>query len=228
MSSASDYEGLVVWGPDQASAAIRSWTPLLNFVRPELVPARTLLFRQGSLPQAVFFVERGLVMLSHLTAEGDDVALGLRFAGQFVEYAAAILCRVYNVSASTASETVFDRVPVATFLDVIHQSEGAAVLQSTAAIDMLQATTQLVSSKADSADRRFERLISELAAHQGERIPGTMHTEIRVCVPLSNAELAALICVTPEHFSRLKRRLANEGRFRQAGRMITLISHQQR
>ena len=71
-------------------------------------------------------------------------------------------------------------------------------------LDVFYDATELVGLKAYPARQRLERVLRQLATFEDD---GRTKGHIRVTPPLSNAELAGLISVSPEHLSRLKRQM---------------------
>jgi CRP-like cAMP-binding protein len=196
----------LIWSKAQASEAIRAWRTLLDLRCPELLPQRSVLFQQGSVPRALFLIEEGLVKLTHLCIHGDDLAMGLRFSGQVVECCSVILRNVYDMSAMTTTNTSIHRVSFDRFVDaVVRKPEGALLLHRVLARDLSQTAEELISLRTDSAQLRFERLMHQLEALGFEVSPAYRNDPgSRTPMGLSNAELANLISVTPEHLSRIK------------------------
>src|SRR5260370_11097211 len=96
--------------------------------------------------------------------------------------------------------------------------EAATVFIAQQMVDVCQLSMDNLSLKSDSAEVRLERVLRHL---------GTLDADnphfARINNLLSNAELAALIAVSPEHLSRMKRRLISAGKLKREGRGLYYV-----
>jgi len=201
-----------------ASEAIAAWRRLLNLNLGDRFPRHTRLFDQGTAANTLFLIEEGLIKLTYLQADGKETILGLRVPGQFAEYCSAELATKYFASGETITETRVHKVQTEQLSRVLSGNiEAAALFRTQETADLLNACIEVVSLKGESAERRFERLLWQLAIVQEKEAPGDF---VRVDGLLSNVELAALISISPEHLSRLKHRMLKNGRLQREGNAI--------
>lgn len=209
------------WSNEKTAETIRIWQQLLPWGLATVKGAGTHLFEQGSAPQEIFLLERGLVKLSCALPDDRQVLLAFRLPGQlvggmFVHWVgenypvsaiAATDCRVSSISGE-AMQRALDRNPaVAQFL---LRQQG---------IDLYNQAVALVEAKTLNTSELFTQFVQQLAAVLD--LPKT-HKSLRVMLPLSDAEIASLLSVTKVYFSRLKKQWEAEGRFHWEGRMLVI------
>src|SRR5262245_49627170 len=85
---------------------------------PREFPPATPLFVQGNEAQEVFRIERGLVKLSHLDEDGQELIVGLRSKGQWLGTASAIVQESHPVTAITVSNCSLSIIPSEIFLQL--------------------------------------------------------------------------------------------------------------
>lgn len=78
----------------------------------------------------------------------------------------------------------------------------------------------MVEAKTLNTPELFSQLVQHLAAVLD---PHRTRGPLRLPLPLSDAEISSLLGVTKEHFSRLKKQLQDEGRFRWEGRTLVIL-----
>lgn len=184
-----------------------SWLSLLP--APQLYPAGTVLVQQGCEPYEIFFVEDGLAKLVRIDAGGREQILGLRGAGWFLGAAFVMVRRSHPASAVALTSCTVRRVSQDAFLTLlakhpdlswhVHRMHSREVLSQFHHMSDLGAKT---------SRQRLERILRRLATLSN---PDGSGEEVRLLLPLKRWELASLIAVTPEHLSRLLKRLREEG-----------------
>ena len=208
----------MLWNVRDARERARRWRGLLNLGAPKRYGPRSQLFTQGDPATSVFLIEEGFVKLEVLTRDARQVPLIARFPGEWAGLCCASLDGLHFLSGTTATRAVVHEVEAARLFELAAGlPEAARLLRGTLAANFQRMASVLLALKVQSGRIRFERLLAELASLSGRK---ASRGRVRLRLPFSDAEIAALISVTPEHLSRIKRELETEGRFEGRGRLV--------
>jgi len=170
----------------------------------------------------IFLVGQGVVKLTHTSKTGDRVVFGFRRQGQFIvvgSHEADVFC----ISAVAATDILL--YSVSGRRGAIGGS--AAVTPEMLLLDQLRFEIGRSLREADelrnqTATGRLELLLCRLADMISTR--GDAKGERSFRMPMTNRETARLISVTPEHFSRIKKRMIAERRIETQGEIWTIRS----
>jgi CRP/FNR family transcriptional regulator, anaerobic regulatory protein len=167
----------------------------------KFVKASTTLIQQGELVKKVKLVQSGLVKLINLNPEGRETLIGLRSVGWYAGSASLILNTpsIYSVWASTDCTVV--EIAASDFLRCLSKSpEMLDHFILGLCREVVSYTGLHVEFMSCKAEDRMNLFLHERAAAYATG-------EILDPLPLlKQIELAQLISITPEHFSRLKKR----------------------
>lgn len=167
-------------------------------------PPGTELFQQGASATDVYLIDQGLVKLTYLTADGRELIVGLRLSGSALGLEPVMLGEQQPVSAVTLTRCSLRRVPASLFRKVAETDVGLCHrLLREHCREMLDQIDQLAGLGL-SAKERLERLLAHLATVADETDRGKSK---RVEPLLKNREIAQLIGVTPQHLSRLLKKM---------------------
>ena len=182
-------------------------------------PQSMPLFTEGSLPQEIYFIERGLVKLATSNEGGRDLIVGLRRSECFLGAESAVLQRPHPVSAITLTPCVLCRIPTRTFLGIVDADpEFARYLRREQSCELHDQVGHIVGLGSSSARLRLERLLAELIGAADIR---NLSSEVRLPALLKQREIAELIAVTPQHLSRILKQMERDGSLRrEKGRLI--------
>ena len=165
------------------------------------VAAGTTLLMQGERCGAVYLIMSGLVKLVSASAEGRSAILGLRTAGWCAGAAFAMAKKpsLYSVVTLTAGEVI--KVPAQDFSSLLaNNSKLMQHFTATLCNEAISQTAALAEVMTRSAEER-------LATFMKERLLDRPHDKVLDALPfLRQNELANLLCITPEHLSRLLQR----------------------
>jgi CRP-like cAMP-binding protein len=132
----------------------------------------------------------------------------VRQSGTLIGVEAAIAHEPNLASAVTVTECSLKRFPTRQFCEVIRQYPDLSWhLHQLNASELLEARAALLELKSHSADRRLKRLLLQVIPELGS----THRHNGSVRLPLRHWEIAQVLGVTPEHLSRLLKRLEKEG-----------------
>jgi CRP-like cAMP-binding protein len=177
------------------------------------IPPATTLFLQGAPPREVFYIERGIVKLIHLSESGQESAIGLQSQGSLPGAASVIVQQAYPFTATTVTSCALSRIPADIFLHLAKTDEQFCwLLHEVHSLEVHRQAGQLAALRHLSARQRFERLLlqflSSIPAHEKQ-------TLMKIRLPLKYWEVAQLIGVSPEHLSRVLQQIKQEGLLRE-------------
>jgi CRP-like cAMP-binding protein len=172
-------------------------------------PAATSLFFQGDIARVVFYIERGLIKLIHLSGDGQELIVGLRSKGSFLGSSSLIVQEPHPVTAITVTSCSLICIPADIFLRLARTDEQFCWhIHQAHSREVHQHVSQLLTLRCLSARQRFERLLLQfsLSMPSLER-----QASIKIRLPLKQWEIAQLIGITPEHLSRVLKQIKQEG-----------------
>jgi CRP/FNR family transcriptional regulator len=192
---------------------------------PQEYPPSTDLFKQDSAAREIYFIESGLVKLTCLESDGEELILGLRSSRYTLGAASVILHKPYPLTAVTLTRCSLCRIPANVFLNVL-ETDSQFLLsflkeQSREIYDQLEFIVQLRSRSARY--RLAQLLLQQISALH---IEGPQK-EIRLQWLLKNREVAQLIAITPQHLSRLLRQMQLEGLIRREKNVVIVSDPQE-
>lgn len=191
---------------DQRKNVAETWN---EFETPfQAYPVGAELFRQGSKPEEVFCINSGVVKLIRLESEGQELIVDLRFPEWLVGAAAVIIEEPYAVTAVTVTPCRLRRIPANAFryllkTDIdfswrVHRMHSHKVNEQVSRISQLACL---------SARRRVEYFFVQLLSAVGIN---SQQKDVTVPLMLKNSDIAALVAVTPEYFSRMLKQMRAE------------------
>lgn len=184
-----------------------AWLPLLPSALS--YPVGTVLMEQGGDPGEVFYVEEGLAKLVRTGPDGREQILGLRGPGWFLGAALVLAFRAHPASAVAVTPCRLRRLTSQGFLDLMAQHEALSwhvhEMHSREVLSQFQQMADLGTATSRQRLERFLRRFTGTASANGNG------GGVRLSLPLKRWELASLLAVTPEHLSRLLRKLRDDG-----------------
>ena len=174
---------------------------LKDLPAPVEVAPGTLMLEQGEMCKTVWLIRDGLVRLSYVSPEGRETTLGLRAAGWFGGAACLVMNTPNVCSVKAVTPCIVSKIPALEFNQRLAQN--ARLMRhfiSALCLELIAQTSAQVRLMSDSAEQRLDSFMRERSSK---------HPQIRTLdtLPLlKQMELAQLLCITPEHLSRLLRR----------------------
>ena len=192
-----------------ASLFSEEWIEFNDIAPPQIYPDATELFCQDSPACEVYIINRGLVKLMRVEQEGHGLIVGLRFPGWILGSAAVLLSKPHPITAVTLTKCQLCRVPSETFLKLLSRdSQLSWHLLQMLSREVVQQSVRVAQLGCLSAAYRFEQLLWQLIMALGLH---QAHESIRLQLPLKHREIAELIAVTPEHLSRILKKMQDKG-----------------
>jgi CRP-like cAMP-binding protein len=175
----------------------------------EPYPPGVELTSQASPPAYVYFIQQGIVKLTHAAPEGRQMLVDLRFSGELVGVEAAVLGQPCFGTSTTLTRSLLARRSVSEFQrGLARNSKFAAVVNRILSQEMHALYRRLASIGLCGARQRLEEF---LAACSDSQTGGVHSPPARVRLPLRQWELAEYLSVSPSYVSRLWRELVEEG-----------------
>lgn len=191
---------------------------------PHVYPVATELFQQGTLAQEVYFIDRGAIKLVHVNDNGKEVIIGLRSSGWLLGAPEVILNEPHPATAVTLTRCNLYRISSETFRLLAKTNASlSAYLQQVYSREVYEQMMRIAERECCSARQRLEHLLRRLIPELDQRDP---EKEIWIQVPLKHSEIARLISVTPEHFSRLLKQMEQDGIIGRKGGWLVVSSPQ--
>ena len=187
------------------------WTTAAGLAPVQSFPAATVLFKQGAGSQHVFFLERGLVKISHMDASGQEMIISLMSAPGSIMGASCAVLEKHIVTATVLARSQLRQMASTEFRSLINRNPDMSwyIHQMHCRI-LSRMITQRSQMGALSVRRRLEQLFWKLIDSLDLRTGG----EVRLELPLKYWEVAQLIVVTPEHLSRVVKAMEKDGLLR--------------
>jgi CRP/FNR family transcriptional regulator, dissimilatory nitrate respiration regulator len=172
-------------------------------------------FRKGDAPTGLYVVVHGEIRLLARTATRGERLTGLARAGSSLGEAVMFLERPAMVEAEAATDALVLHVPKHAVFEEIERSPRFARR-------IIAALSQRIERLVNELDRQSRgggraRVVDYLLRNAGDG-PGPSV----VLLPAAKGAIASHLNLTPEHFSRLLRELADEGLLQVRGRSITV------
>lgn len=185
------------------------------------LPPATPLIQQDQTINEIFLIEAGLVKLTRLESSGGEMITGLRTAGQLLGAASTIAKNPSPMTVITLTQCEVYRIAVSKFISLMETNTDFSrhvielISQHHQEQMIRQAQLGLLSARA--------RLALLLLDFSHELAPNK-NGEIRVPLPLKDAEVAAMLAVDPAHLSRIFSKLAKDGVIRKSGGWVYLTN----
>ncbi len=185
---------------------------------------KTEIFRQGSIPQAAYFINRGLVKLVRLESDGQEMIINLLTPGRLLGAATAITQRQYDLTAIALTECELQCIPSEKFLQLIKSDAEFSweVLQACSR-NIISLNARLAQLAAIPARQRLEHLLRQLISTQEA---SDTAINIRVRMPIKHKEIAQMLAISEPYLSQLFKQLYQEGILRKDGRGMIVIDLQ--
>lgn len=185
---------------------------------------RIELFRQDSPVQDVFVLKRGVVKLIRVEEDGREMIVGLRSPTWILGAASLVTNKAHVVTGVSVTSCDLQRIPAKPFLALLQSNAKLSWSLHQMHCNEIREQFMHVSALGYmSAMHRLKHLLWQLASMMKFTAPEKSNS---LKLPLKHWEIAQLIAVTPEHLSRLLKKMQHEGIIRvENGRL--LIADQQ-
>ena len=157
-------------------------------------PSGKLIYSQGDVADAAFYIESGHVKIAVVTASGKEAVVGIRGRGEFFGTRCLIGKRMGSASALTACSLV--RLTNTALIRLLREEPDFALAFATYLIDQsVRDQASLVDNLTNSAEKRLAQLLVRLADGADGEKAGAIST------PLNQSFLASMIGTTRSRIS---------------------------
>jgi CRP/FNR family cyclic AMP-dependent transcriptional regulator len=173
-------------------------------------PRNVDLCRQDTPSTNVYFIESGMVKLTRINEDGNELIAGIRRRHWLVGAPAVLLKKPYSFNVTTLTDCHIRGIPAENFLSIIKNDEMFYMeLARILSHEIYEHADRLISLGCMPSKDRLMRLLGDfLHELQQQRDP---EMQCKLPIPLKHKEMAQMIAVTPEHLSRLLGKLEAEG-----------------
>lgn len=180
----------------------------------------TILFHEGDAPESVIVIRRGRVKISSFTADGKEVVLAVREAGQLLGELSAIDGEMRSATATALENVEAAWIPATVFRSfLMGQPHATFALLEMMSARLRDADRKRVEFGAYDTTGRVARRLVEMADRFGE----TTGDGVRITLPLSQQELAGWTGSSREAVSKSLHALRARGFIETARRGITVL-----
>jgi len=189
---------------------IHGWGPA------QLYPPNTEVFHQDTPANAVYLIERGLVKLTWVGPEGQELIQGLRRRHWLAGTPAVLLERPFAFTVTTLTPCSLRCISAARFLELVNaDAEFCRQLLKMLSERVLDDGMRIAALGCMPAKDRLDQFFRELILEQEQATgPDLQKKPMRLQIPLKLKELAQLIAITPEYLSRLLSASEQQGTIR--------------
>ena len=186
----------------------------------QILPAGSVFFDQGDSVKFFFFLKCGIVKVTRVSADGDQLITELLLPGDLCGALCALDRCPYPVSAVAVTEIEVARLDTAAFhrlaetFPTLHRCslEGCAT-------KIRQQRAMMISIALERIPRRLWKVFHVMAQRMGEVTPDGM----RFPFPFSRQEVAEMIGATNETVTRAFTTMRKAGELSESGGHLTLL-----
>ncbi|MCK9376799.1 MAG: Crp/Fnr family transcriptional regulator [Syntrophobacterales bacterium] len=176
-------------------------------------------FAQGDPANQMFLIKAGRVKLSKITAEGNEITLDIRKAGDFLGESMLIEEADYPLTALCLAETLICGFTRAGFEKLVleHPQIGLTVIKNLSKrINWL--TERVGSLSLTNLEERLYQVLTQVAREHGTESPKGFSIQF----PLTHEELGFLVGAHRVSITRAMKALKESGRLLQEGKTLIL------
>ncbi len=177
------------------------------------------IFSKGDPAQKMFLIKSGLVKLSKITAEGNEITLDLRKAGDFLGESMLLEGANYPLTATCVEATLICGSTKANFEKLVldNPNIGLQVIKNLSS-RIAWLTDRVGSFSLTNLEDRLYQILTQVAREHGIRTQRGVSIEF----PLTHEELGFLVGAHRVSITRAIKALKQSGRILQEGRTLIL------
>jgi len=183
--------------------------------------AGQVLCAEGAPGGPVYCMHRGLVKLMKTGDRGEPQILRLLAPPETIGVRTLVADDSYPATAVAAERTVVCVIPRETFRKLLRRSQGlSGEIMARLSREVRQAEDRMLAFTQRSARRRLAHLLLYIEEHDRERGDGSIHQLLK------RKDLARMVGMTPETFSRLLRQFRDRRLIEVTRREIRLLDRE--
>jgi CRP-like cAMP-binding protein len=201
-----------------AVSGAQGWSPLQEYL------AHTEISKQGTPASVVYFIENGIVKMTHLEPSGHEVIAGLRRRNWIIGATAVLLGKKYSFTATTLVDCRLRHISSKGFLSLIETNpDFSRHILKILSQEIYVFGKAFCNISCVPAIYRLKQLLYEIMKESKQ--PLDLSDKVKIYSTLKRKELAQMIAITPEHLSRLLKRLERDGIIAREQGLIVLNSN---
>jgi CRP-like cAMP-binding protein len=182
--------------------------------------ARMEIFCEDNIAKVVYLIERGIVMLSRLEPDGRRRIVGIRGRYWLLAAPPVFLGIPYQFTGTTVTPCHLRPITAKCFLHLLKTNESFSWEMHRLFSQEILRNLQKVIVTSMSADDRLRHFLCRLIT---EMTPEESKIQNHFEVPLKHTELAEIVGVSPEHLSRVVKKMQQKGVLRSTKGMLTIM-----
>ena len=182
--------------------------------------SRTEIFCEDNIAKVVYLIERGIVMLSRLEPDGRRRIVGIRGRDWLLAAPPVFLGIPYQFTGTTVTPCHLRPITAKCFLHLLKTNESFSWEMHRLFSQEILRNLQKVVVTSMSADDRLKHFLCRLIT---EMTPVESKIQNYFKVPLKHKELAEIVGVSPEHLSRVIKKMQQKGILRSTKGMLTIM-----
>lgn len=182
-------------------------------------PPGTELVHQGCAVEQFYLLVQGVSKMTHINSGGRELTIGLQFGASLIGAAYVALESACPLTVTTVTRCCVYLVRSARITQLLRaRPEFAFHVSRLLACESAECTRALMEVESATARHRLVEMLKSLGG--SSQLPSQIGA--RPSARLRSYEMAELLAITPEHFSRLVRSLRREGVLVKGRRTIAL------
>ena len=182
--------------------------------------SRMEIFYEDNIAKVVYLIERGIVMLSRLEPDGRRRIVGIRGRYWLLAAPPVFLGIPYQFTGTTVTPCHLRPITAKCFLHLLKTNESFSWEMHRLFSQEILRNLQKVVVTSMSADDRLRHFLCRLIT---EMTPEESKIQNHFEVPLKHKELAEIVGVSPEHLSRVLKKMQQKGVLRSTKGMLTIM-----
>lgn len=179
---------------------------LVAGVSPKVLKKGEVLFHRGDAATSFYFLDRGLIELNLIAANGEKKVLEVVSPGRTFAEAIAFMQELkYPVTGEALSESSLCQIPIRAYIDLVYANPDACMRLLSDVCRHLHARVREIENL--TVQNARSRLTSYLLDHVVE----TSDDEATVRLELPRHVIASRLSIQPETLSRLLRSMVDDG-----------------
>jgi CRP/FNR family cyclic AMP-dependent transcriptional regulator len=167
----------------------------------QIYGAHTVILKQDTPANAVYFIHHGLVKLTWMDQSGHEVIAGLRHQQWLIGAPAVLLEKPYSFTVTTLSDCTLRCISAKNFLNLMKRdAEFSLQMIRILCQEIFNHGKKLVMLGCVPAKDRLKGLLYKFFVDTNKP---ELQEPVKIRLPLKHKELAQIIAVSPEHLSRL-------------------------
>lgn len=172
----------------------------------QIYPSYMEIIRQDAPSNAVYFLKSGNVKLTWADQDGHEVIAGLRHQNWLIGAPSVLLGKPYSFSVTTLTECCLRCISAPKFLHLVNTDTDFSLhLMKILSQEIFNHAKTLVTLGCVPVRDRLKYLLYKFISEMPSKERNDKY--INIILPLKHKEMAQILAVTPEHLSRILKKM---------------------